>query len=32
MNYRILKFNELMKLFEEDNQLGKDLAKLNVKI
>ncbi len=23
---------ELMKLFEEDNQLGKDLAKLNVNI
>lgn len=32
MNYRILKFNELMKLFEEDNQLGKDLAKLNANI
>jgi len=23
---------ELMKLFEDDNQLGKDLAKLNVNI
>jgi len=32
MDDRILKFNELMKIFEEENQLGKDLVKLNVNI
>lgn len=32
MSDRILKFNELMKIFEEENQLGKDLSKLNVNI
>lgn len=32
METRIEQFNSLIKLFENDNQLGKDLSKLNVNI